>query len=71
MPQIGTAILTEAWNQHINEVETNRRANQLELIDYYNGDQIKYMKEYLKLEKNKDPFPYYWTKITKKIIIYN
>ncbi len=68
MPQLGTALLTETWNQHVNAIESDRRANALELINYYNGDQIQYIMPFLKLENNKDPFPYYWTGITKKII---
>jgi hypothetical protein len=68
MPQLGSQTLSEVWGAYVNKLETNRRANRVELINYYIGDQEQYLKPYLKLEDNKDDFPYYWTKITKKII---
>ena len=62
------AIL-ESWGHFLENEENKRRKNVIKLIDYYNGSQIDYLKEYIKIKKTSiDEFPYYYTNLTKRII---
>jgi len=60
-------LIIKSFNDSFNAEEKARQANIQKLINYYNGDQIQYLKQYLKL-KNLDDFPYYASNITKRII---
>jgi hypothetical protein len=68
MPKLSTEVLEKAWGEHLNNQEKKRQLNVQKLIDYYNGDQEDYMSDYIKLNEKLDPFPFYWTKITKRVI---
>lgn len=63
----GERLVFNSWNETQQNEERERLANIAKLINYYNGDQIQYLKKYIKLS-NMDDFPYYSTNITKRII---
>jgi len=60
-------IMFKSWNDNLLNEENARLKNIQKLIDFYNGEQIPYLKEYIKL-KNLDDFPFYETNITRRII---
>lgn len=60
-------VIFSSWNEHQLEEEKARLRNIQKLIDYYNGEHKRYLKQYLVL-RDLDDFPFYETGITKKII---
>jgi len=68
MPKTLKQMLDEVWGHHVAQEEKARRANTVMLIDYYGGDQEKYIAPYIKIDQKLDAFPFYWTKLTSRII---
>ena len=61
-------VVFKSFNEQMAGQEKARQRNVQKLIDYYNGQQIEYLKPYLKFDKELDDFPFYYTNITKKIM---
>jgi len=68
MPETLKQVLDKMWGHNVAQEEKARRANTVMLIDYYGGDQEKYISKYIKLDQKLDAFPFYWTKLTSRII---
>lgn len=68
MPKTVDQVMDEVWGQHVTQKERDRRANTVRLIEYYNGEQEQYIAKYIKLDQKLDAFPFYWTKLTSRII---
>ena len=67
MPEDVHTLLRRMFTAYKDREEKARRKNTEKLIDFYNGDQTKYTKQYITLEKL-DDFPFYATNVTKRII---
>jgi len=60
-------VIFNNFNEYQIEENNARLKNVQKLIDFYNGEQKRYLKQYLKL-RDLDDFPFYESDITKKII---
>ena len=64
---LAESLIKDSFDQTEFAEEKARRDNVQKLIDFYNGNQNKYTKQFILLSDTED-FPYYYSNITKRII---